>query len=294
MKNNLTLTFLKAGTQTTIQDSGRQAYQKMGVPIGGVLDKSSTKIANQLIGNEPDTPVLEITLTGPEILFDEDALIAITGAHFDLLLDGQKVENYRAIFVRSGSILKFGKLLDGCRSYLAIAGKWNVRKWLHSVSPLILNTDATPDSLIKKGDKVSITSYYLNRTEFIEKDHTPPIFPNKVRLQVAPGPEFEIASRTAIAKLFGQGHRITQDANRMGYRLATYLEEAKNKQEMISSGIIPGTIQITNNGQPIILLADAQTTGGYPRIVTIIEDDLSKIAQLKPGDEVWFSLAKAR
>src|SRR5690554_8176639 len=112
MASNLTITFLKAGAQTTIQDHGRFGYQKMGVPTAGVLDIQSARLANQLVGNKLDTPVLEITLTGPEILFDEDALIAITGAHFELLLDNEKIENCHALFVQNGSVLKFGKLID--------------------------------------------------------------------------------------------------------------------------------------------------------------------------------------
>ncbi|MGM0581839.1 MAG: biotin-dependent carboxyltransferase family protein [Bacteroidota bacterium] len=291
MRNELTLTFLKPGLQTTLQDRGRLGLQYLGIPIGGYLDNSSAEMANHLVGNPLDNPLLEITLTGPEILFDADALIGISGAHFDLFCDDKIIENNKAYYVKSGSVLKFGKLNAGCRAYLAIAGNWKAKKWKDSVSPLIHVSEATPGSFIHKGTKLKIDSAHLNKTGIWDKNKSTPILANKVRLRVKPGPEFDTISRMAIAKFFGQGHKISQDANRMGYRLMTdLLSSSEEKKEMISSGIIPGTIQITGNGQPIILLNDAQTTGGYPRIANVINEDLDQLGQLKPGDEIWFSL----
>ncbi|WMN11089.1 biotin-dependent carboxyltransferase family protein [Marivirga salinae] len=291
MANDLTLTFLQAGLQTTLQDKGRAGLQYLGVPVGGALDITSAAMANHLVGNEKNVPVLEITMTGPEILFDSDALIALTGAPFELYCDDKLVENNTAIYLKSGSILKFGKLKSGCRAYLAVAGEWNAKKWKDSVSPLLQVPEATPDSIIKKGTKLKINSAFLNKTGSWDKNKHTPILSNRVRLRVKPGPEFDSISRIAIAKFFGQGHEISKDANRMGYRLTTNLTNPEDRSEMISSGIIPGTIQITGSGQPIILLKDAQTTGGYPRIANIINEDLDQLAQLKPGDEVWFSIA---
>ncbi len=290
MANELTLTFLKPGLQTTLQDNGRAGLQHLGVPVGGTLDSTSAKMANQLVGNEEDVPVLEITMTGPEILFDWDALIAISGALFELFCDDELIENNTAVYIKSGSVLKFGKLKSGCRAYLAIAGEWKAKKWKGSVSPLLQAADATPDSIIQKGTKLKIHSSFLNKTGSWDENKHTTILSQMVRLRVTPGPEFENISREAIAKFFGQGHKISQDANRMGYRLTTDLTSKQESTEMISSGIIPGTIQITGSGQPIILLKDAQTTGGYPRIANIINEDLDQLAQLKPGDEIWFSL----
>jgi antagonist of KipI len=290
MANELTLTFLKPGLQTTLQDKGRIGYQYLGVPVGGALDSTASKMANQLVGNEEAVPVLEITMTGPEILFDSEALIAITGAPFELYCDDKLIENNTAVYLKSGSILKFGKLKSGCRAYLAVAGEWKAKKWKGSVSPLLQAPEATPNSFIQKGTKLKIDSAYLNKTGSWDKNKCTPILANKIRLRVTSGPEFENISREAIAKFFGQGHKISQDANRMGYRLTTELTSKQDDLEMISSGIIPGTIQITGSGQPIILLKDAQTTGGYPRIANIINEDLDQLAQLKPGDEIWFSL----
>lgn len=290
MANELTLTFLKPGLYTSLQDKGRVGLQDFGVPIGGALDSTSAKMANHLVGNEENTPVLEITMTGPEILFDSDALIALTGAPFELYCDDELVENNTAIYLKSGSVLKFGNLKSGCRAYLAVAGNWKTKKWNGSVSPISQASEATPDSILKKGSKIQIESAYLNKTGSWDKNKHTPIISHRVRLRVMPGPEFNNISRIAIAKFFGQGHKISQDANRMGYRLTTNLISENERAEMISSGILPGTIQITGSGQPIILLNDAQTTGGYPRIANILSEDLDQLAQLKPGDEIWFSM----
>jgi len=291
MTNELTLTFLKPGLQTTLQDHGRIGLQYLGVPVGGALDRNSAQMANHLVSNHSNEPLLEITMSGPEILFDADALIAITGAHFNIKCDNESIENDKAYYVKSGSVIKFGKLDTGCRAYLAIAGSWKATPWKGSVSPLMQAPEATPDSIIRKGSKIKIDSAHLNKTGSWDKNIPVPVLANKVRLRVKPGPEFETISRTAIAKFFGQGHQISQDANRMGYRLNTQLISSEERKEMISSGIIPGTVQITGSGQPIILLKDAQTTGGYPRIANIIDEDLDQLAQLKPGDEIWFGIA---
>jgi len=290
MDPKLTLTFLKPGLQTTIQDKGRLGYQYLGIPIGGALDQNSAKMANFLVSNDENEPVFEITLTGPEILFDSDALIAITGANFAVYSDGVLIDNNKAYYLTSGSIISFGKLKAGSRAYLAVAGKWNVQKWKNSASPLLQSPEATADSFIKKGSKISIDSHYLNKTESWDKNKTPPVLSNKIRVKVKAGPDFENISRMTIAEFFSQGHTISNDSNRMGYRLESKLTKAEERDELISSGIIPGTIQLTQSGQAIILLNDAQTTGGYPRIANIEEDDLDSVAQLKPGDEIWFSL----
>jgi antagonist of KipI len=290
MSNDLTLTFLKAGLQTTLQDKGRQGYQQLGIPKGGALDQSSATMANYIVGNDSNEPLLEITMAGPEILFDSDAIIAVTGAQFDLYSDNVLIENDKAHYLQSGTIIRFDKLNAGCRAYLAVAGSWKVKKWKGSVSPLLQLVEATPDSVIKKGTKINISSAYLNHTNLWDKKVPYPILAHKVRLRVVVGPEFHSISRLAIANFFGKGHQVSNDANRMGYRLSSKLERATEIKELISSGIIPGTIQITGSGQPIILLNDAQTTGGYPRIANIIEEDLDQLAQLKPGDEIWFSL----
>ena len=133
MQNDLTLTFLKSGLQTTLQDMGRIGYQHLGIPLGGALDRKSAEMANHIVSNDSQEPVLEITMTGPEILFDSDAIIAITGAHFDVFSDNVLIDNDKAHYLQSGTIIRFGKLDAGCRAYLAVAGQWKVQKWKNNL-----------------------------------------------------------------------------------------------------------------------------------------------------------------
>jgi antagonist of KipI len=288
--NKLELHIIKQGLHTTLQDAGRSGYQKMGVPIGGALDRKAAFDANQIVGNDKNCPVIEVTVMGPEIAFTQDCLMAITGANLNPLLNNKPIATYELLDVPSNSKLSFGRADGGCRAYIAIAGNWEIKNWLGSVSAASFNAvELTPDSLLRKGSKITIderkTRPVSNITVY------PPAFSNTMRVRVKTGPEFEWFTKKTIAKFFSIGHQLSQDSNRMGIQLENQILKLDQKKELISSGIIPGTIQVTHKGMPIILLADAQTTGGYPRIAKIIEEDLDKMAQLKPGDQIWFSLA---
>lgn len=289
--DKLELHIIKAGLHSTLQDSGRKGYQKMGVPTGGALDRKAAEDANFIVDNEKDCPLIEITLLGPRIQFSQACFIAITGANLNPKLNNEQINTYQLIKVPSNAILSFGKPDGGCRAYLAIAGQWEVQKWLGSVSAASFNAEAlTPESILKKDSKIIINQQ--QKKPVAKGLMHPPAFSNTMRVRVLPGPEFEWFSKKAIAQFFSNGHQLSQESNRMGYQLKTQLPAMENEEELISSGIVPGTIQVTRQGKPIILLADAQTTGGYPRIANIIEEDLDKIAQLKPGDEVWFSIVE--
>ena len=286
------LHFQKAGLQTLIQDQGRVGYQSYGVPVSGAMDKKSAGLANDLVGNDLGNPVIEITLLGPIVQIEGACQIAITGADLSPKINKVAIPLYRTINVKDGDILSFGAIKNGCRAYLGIRGKWQISKWLGSYSALPYSgKEATPGSVIEKGQKLMVKT-----TEEIVEKSIPkteqPIYNKIQRIRVLPGPEFEEFSSYTIAYFFSRGYQLTNESNRMGYRLDANLIDFKPKREVISSGIIPGTIQITSSGQPVILMADAQTVGGYYRIANVITEDMDKLAQLKPGDEVWFSLIK--
>lgn len=283
------LHFLKTGLQTTIQDGGRTGYQSYGIPISGAMDKQSANLANLIVGNEVDTPVLEITLLGPKIQFEGSCQIAITGANLSPKINHQPVSNYETINVKDGAILSFGATQIGCRSYLAVRGHWQIKKWLDSYSALPNNVEATPESYIQKEKPLQIETAPRIPKKILPLDKQP-IYPNSLKIKVLPGPEFEQFSNYTIGYFFSGTHKITNESNRMGYRLDTRLNDFKPQKEVISSGIIPGTIQITRAGQPVILMSDAQTVGGYYRIANVLTEDLNKLAQLKPGEEVAFIL----
>lgn len=286
MHNSSTLHFLKAGLWTTVQDQGRVGHQASGVPVSGAMDQTAAQLANWLVGNTKDHPVLEITLLGPTIEINQDAQIAITGANLSPTINGTTILMYETISVEKGAVLKFGKIQIGCRAYLAVGGQWMVQKWLASASASTTSTAIlTPDSLIKKGSALIIQT-----SSFIEKRSTPTPsdYASSIVVTVLPGPEFNTFSSHTIAHFFSQTYTIANDSNRMGYRLLGKEITNDVKQEVISSGIVLGTIQISNSGQPILLMRDAQTTGGYPRIAVVMPDELDRLAQLKPGEEVRF------
>ncbi len=286
MHNSSTLHFLKAGLWTTVQDKGRVGHQASGVPVSGAMDQTAAQLANWLVGNSEDHPVLEITLLGPSIQINHTVQIAITGANLSPMVNRTPIPMYETVAIKEGAILKFGRIQNGCRAYLSVGGEWMVQRWLGSASAATTSTaKLTPDSLIKKDSLLTIQA-----TPFIEKRNSPPPpdYENSIVVNVLPGPEFDQFSSHTIAHFFSQTYTIANDSNRMGYRLLGKELSIESKQEVISSGIVVGTIQVSNAGQPILLMRDAQTTGGYPRIAVVLPEELDHLAQLKPGEAVRF------
>lgn len=290
MNSTVTLHFEKAGLQTLVQDLGREGYRAFGVPIGGAMDRGAARAANWLVGNPPEAPVLEITLMGPRIRISGDCQIALTGADLSAQIDGQAVPRYETVELAGNSVLSFGKARAGCRAYLAVGGEWQVRSWLGSCSAsAYAGADLTPDSFPGKDRPIVIKTRRFGEHRRISTENRPG-YPPRLRVRVLPGPEFESFSPYAIGRFFSRGYLLTSDSNRMGFRLDAQIKDFIPNREVISSGVLPGTIQVTNSGQPIILMADAQTTGGYYRLAQVISADMDRLAQLRPGDEVWFSL----
>ncbi len=290
MEKWITLRFEKPGLLTTIQDGGRKGYQQYGVPTGGVMDTGASAVANTLVGNKAQSPVLEITFTGPVFQVDNDCQMALTGANISARINDEPLPLYTTVHVPGGSIISFGKLLTGCRAYLAIGGIWKAETWLGSVSPATVDDPwLTPDSIIRKGS----TLYIQKKDRVSTRKAASPLLlqPGKERaIRILPGPEYEAFSFTAKQELRTLVFKVAPQSNRMGYRLEPALSGVNGLPGLISSGVVPGTLQITGNGQPILLLADAPTTGGYHRMANVISEDLDLLAQLKPGDRLRFVL----
>lgn len=290
MPDQIKIICQKSGLYTSIQDEGRFGVQDQGIPFSGALDKTSMHIANKLVGNPIDTPVLEMTMFGPSLLFEGSGQVSITGADMKAELNGEAVEIYTTINIESGDLLTFHDTNFGCRAYLGIGGQWQTQKWLNSFSavPSLLKAKGL-NSRVEDGfefvvdthDAVSITSYPLQQR---------PIYSECYIVRVVTGPEFDQFDIGVIQDFFNKVFMVDADSNRMGYRLKGSLENYTPRGEEISSGVATGTIQISNAGSPIILMADAQTTGGYPRICNVVLDDLDIVAQMKPGDELKFML----
>ncbi len=282
--------FQKPGLQTLIQDMGRPGYQAFGVPLSGAFDKTSAKMANWLVGNPLHAPLLEITYMGPKIAIEGACQIALAGADLSAMINQQAIPLYETLSLLGKSTLTFGRLVNGCRAYLAMRGKWQVSSWLNSHSALLnAGPSVLPSSIIKKGSTIEVLSEDTIPKRVIPASFRPD-FPSYIDVKVLAGPEFECLSKENIAYFFSQTYRISSSANRMGYRLEGQAIHTEVKSEIISSGILPGTIQLTHSGLPIILLADAQTTGGYFRIAHLLNTEIDRLAQLKPGDQLRFQL----
>ncbi len=288
-----------AGLLSSIQDCGRFGYQRYGVSTSGAMDSYSLKMANLLVGNDPNSAVIEATLTGPEINFLSDCLIAICGADMTPQINGNLVPNNETIEVKNGDTLSFLGLKNGCRSYIAFAGGIAVPTVMGSKSTYfrakIGGLDGRP---LKQGDIIHLEE--SSGKKIIKKIPINLIteFKNNISLRVIPGPEIKKFDSSAIHTFLTSEYTVTVQSDRMGLRLSGQPVLSRLfSHDIISSGISQGTIQLPGNGQPIILMADRQTTGGYARIANVIGSDLHLVAQLKPGDKIHFeeiSIEKAQ
>lgn len=301
------MTIEKPGLLTSIQDLGRYGFQKYGVIASGVMDPLSHRMANILVGNEENTPTMEITLLGPVITFHETTLISICGGDLNPSIDGKPIRLYRAVLVKKGSVLRFGSCKLGCRAYLAVAGGFSVPSVMGSKSTYLRAKIGGFDGrALKLGDAVFIDSpgklsekiitYLLGQLKensFVESkwsvalDFTP-TYKNESMIRVTKGRQFHLFTDESKQKLFTEPFEVTSQSDRMGYRLKGPKLALEKAQEMISEAVDFGTIQVPAEGNPIVLLADRQTTGGYQKIVQIASVDLPLVAQRKPGDHLRF------
>ncbi len=281
---------LSTGLYDTLQDEGRPGYQSQGVPLGGAMDRQAAALANQLVGNPLHTPVIESTLLGPSVRFHGPAQIALTGARIHPKLNGQAIPTYSTVSAAPGAVLTVGGMQSGCRAYLAVRGAWQVRKWLGSCSPPPYPSDLlTPESRLKPGQRLQVQAYSAIAARSIDPEDQPD-FPEAPTINLFPGPEWAAFSPAAAALLQSQPFTITKDANRMGLRLQENLPDTSRLPSLLSSAVLPGTVQVPPSGHPIILMADAQTTGGYPRMAQARAHDLPVLAQCRPGDQIRFRL----
>jgi biotin-dependent carboxylase-like uncharacterized protein len=280
------LLILSAGFYTSIQDLGRKKYRSYGVPISGAMDKYSMILANNLLGNETGMPVMEMTLTGAKIMFENDTLFVITGADLSPELNGEPLEINMVYPAHFGDVLKFGKRNYGVRTYLGVKGGFKTERILDSYSYF---EGITSKFRIEKGDRLSIASCDRNPEHSsakvkIKKEHFKTDW-----LYVTKGPEFDLLTKKQTDLLFKKSFEIDTLNNRMGYQLKTLFPPA-NKKEIITSVLIPGTVQLTPSGKLIIMMRDCPTTGGYPRILQLTDEAINRLAQLETGDTFTFNL----
>ncbi|OQR57037.1 biotin-dependent carboxyltransferase family protein [Bacillus sp. CDB3] len=294
---------LHAGMFTTVQDLGRFHYQQYGVPVGGAMDKSALRMINMLVGNEENEAGLEITIMGPKLLIKKTTLLAIGGADMEPLLNGERIPLWRPILAEEGSMLCLGKAKSGCRAYVTFAGGINIDRTMGSKSTYIRAAlGGIEGRMLKKGDYFQIGTGAEVGSRFIRNlqeeeriktkwaicNNTLPKYKKQPILRVITDFEYDQFTEESIKSFFSKEYKVSNYADRMGYRLDGDVLNRVEEVEILSSPVTFGTIQVPNGGQPIILMADRQTTGGYPRIGNVVSVDLPLLAQLKPGDYVTF------
>ncbi len=274
---------LSGGLYTTIQDPGRFGYRKYGVPLSGSADQYSATLANQILGNDTNCAVVEITLKGPVLKFNHAGKIVITGAEFSPKIDLKPIKMGEVVNVAKGEVLRFGHLKQGMRAYLAIRGGFASQIVLGSAS---YYQNITTLHKIGKGDKLyfNVKSGQISMVNARVKYK--PLNYNSDRVWVEKGPEFNMLSPEVQDKLFSCSYVISGESNRMGYRLEPHPDLAA--EEIITAPVLPGTVQLTPSGQLIILGRDAQTTGGYARIFQLTRQAQNLLAQKQFGSEIRF------
>ena len=280
------------GPLTTVQDEGRFGYQQYGVTPSGPMDARAFHIANILVGNPQGEGALEITFKGPELQFDQDNVIAVTGGDMQPSINGERIPMYAAVAVHAGDVLKFGFAAGGgCRGYIAFAGGLDIPLVMESKSTLAAKKlGGYEGRALKQGDRIGFPAPKATLPG-MEKRHCPlPVYPeDEVSLRVVLGPQEEAFSEEEQRKFFWYSSKVTNEFDRQGCRLEREVPVKHLKDgNIISDGIAFGSIQVPTTGQPFIMMADRQTVGGYTKIGTISTVDLPKIAQAKPGMRVRF------
>lgn len=284
------LLVVKPGLLTTVQDRGRYGHQEAGVPVAGPMDTFSHRLANQLAGNDVDAATLEITLLGPELIVEADTTIAIAGAQFDVACDDRTVPLNASFPVRRGQRIKFGRIVQGARAYLAVAGGIQTDPVLGSrATHLVSQMGGFSGRALVSGDRVPILADAGVRPHRKSGGLTLPTN-GRALLRVMAGPQAEWFQADALKTIAGVSFRISPQSNRMGYRLQGPPLVRLREGELISEPLGIGAIQVPLAGEPILLMADRQTAGGYPKIGYVISADLPLAGQLAPGDFIEFHL----
>lgn len=292
---------IKPGLNTTIQDDGRYGMQKFGIIAAGAMDQFSFQIGNLLVGNKSNAAAIEVAMFGPKIRFLQGAVIAITGADLSAKVSGKTIPLFKSIQVERGDLLEFGQPKIGSYAYIAFHGGIDVPLKLGSRSTDVKSKlggyEGRP---LKKGDRLQLGPVRGVLHRFSGRglrNAYIPDYQTKKKIRVILGPDQHLFPNESIETFLSGKYIVGRQANRMGYRLTGPKLTHINTADILSDAILPGTIQVPANGEPIILLADRQTTGGYARIATVISTDIRHVAQKKPGDEIGFepvSLAEAR
>lgn len=279
------LKVIKTGFFTTVQDAGRFGFRTYGVPVSGAMDAYSCQFVNAILGNDKTAAVLEMTMTGPKLQFLEPTLIAISGADLSPALNELSVEMQTIIKIHPNDILSFGKLKKGMRAYLAIKDGFKTEKVLKSRS---MYSTITTSSRITDGSTLLYTPYKetIKPTNAHVKYEYSII--EETILKVFKGPEFEKLTLNLQEQLLNTDFSVSKLNSRMAYQLEPNLNH--NLEPILTSPVLPGTVQLTPSGQLMVLMRDCQTTGGYPRVLQLTEGAINQLSQKRTSEIIRFEI----
>ena len=290
-----TLRVLSPGLLTTVQDLGRTGFQHLGIPVSGALDPVSLRAANILVGNPPETAALEAAYVGPTFAIDaDDVRMAFVGSHaaIEILPDeaasaGTLIETMESVHLKRGNVVRIGSLVDAATLYIAVEGGFDIAPVLGSVSTYLRGgLGGWQGRALALGDRLPLVQDTANERDEFRLDGFELGAPECFR--VIPGPQRDYFSDAALARFFESEFRVGAGSDRMGMRLDGPKIEHARGHDITSDAIAPGSIQIPGTGKPIVLLADRQTTGGYPKIATVISADLPAVGRLQTGTKLRF------
>ena len=285
----MTIRIAKPGFFTTVQDLGRYSYAHLGISPAGAADSLSFRLANLLVGNDENTPALEMTLLAATLEFEQAALVALTGARCDCQAGLDLAPANAAFHVSPGTILKCGNIVSGARCYLAVQGGFDIPLVMGSASTFVPGKfGGFHGRRLQRGDVLHVRKHEVSRRPRSLRPGALDSFAAPSALRVTTGPQRHWFGPEAIAQLSSSAYIVSEQSNRSGVRLKGEPIHPRQRSELLTEGVSLGAIQVPPDAHPIILSVDQQTTGGYPKIANVLAADMHRVGQLLPRDEVRF------
>ncbi len=285
----MSLRLLRPGVQSTVQSGPRHGLRHQGVPYAGAADALSLALANRLVGNSLAAPGVEMSLSGAAFLLQSPAVLAVAGAESEVSLNGQPVGMHRVLDLRGGDTLDVGPAISGARSYLAVAGGIHVPLVLGSVSTYLpAGIGGFRGRSLRSGDELVIGGERPDSPADVTPREFRPCFGDTVTLRAVSGREFDVLDEASRGAVYAEAYSVTPRGDRMGLALDGPRLRVRSEGRLDSRPVFPGTVQCPESGEPFLLGADCQTSGGYPRIAEVIRGDRFLIGQLRSGSRVRF------
>ena len=280
---------IKPGLATSVQDLGRSGYQQLGMVVAGAMDQFALQIGNILVGNRRNAAGLEVVLMGPKLKFLKDTVIAICGADLSPAVDGTPIQLWKSYSLYAGQTLSFGKPVTGTYAYIAVSGGIQTPEIMGSRSTYVkAKIGGLNGEYLVKGDRLPTGDPVMKSSGRVLPSRLVPDYDKQRNIRVILGPDAKAFTKQGIRTFLTGTYKKSSQTDRMGTRLIGPEITHANEADIISDATFPGAIQVPANGQPIILLADRQPTGGYTRIATVITEDIPRAAQTQPGKELTF------